>query len=54
MHSREITHLVKTDCKQLIVKTKHSLFCQLRKFYVKTKQSTMFNENTIQKLDLRH
>ena len=49
MHSREITHIVKTDSlskTEFIVKTKYPCCCQLRETYVKTKPSTLFYENT--------
>jgi len=53
MHNREITHIVKTDSlskAQLSVRTK---CCHSRETYVKTKTTTQFYKNTMQKLDLR-
>jgi len=50
-----ITHIVKTDSlskTQLIVRTKCSCWCHLRETYIETKKK-WFEENTIQKLDLR-
>ena len=54
MHNREITHIVKADSlskTQLIVRTKCSFCCHLRRSIVNTKQSSV--NNTMQKLDLR-
>ena len=55
MHNREITHKVKTDSlskTQLIVKTEHSFYCQLRETFSRLNKSTAFMINTIQKLDV--
>jgi len=55
MHNREITHKVKTDSlskTQLIVKTEHSFYCQLRETLSRLNKSTAFMINTIQKLDV--
>jgi len=47
MHNREITHIVKTDKTQLVVRTKCSFCCQLRETYVKTETPTkcLWNHN---------